>query len=878
MKFALNNRALIASSTVFAVLLALICLTNYNNVSAVTKKITDKASCEAAKAIWINAYESKGTGAYTTSGPGCFKTEQVQTSIGAQTKYVRITEYEDTSAASNAVSNLLKQQANALTSAKTKEDAISVMKGINNGKNISGDKLKSICGNVDILDMSVRKIFEDNKLLLSQDAAENLCIKHGELTGMVGSQSSGNTNLVEVTDSEKLAREEAEAKAQEEYDAEQNAKVAEDNSSCKVTGVGWIVCNVVQYIADTVEGLYQKIMDILFQVDADMFTGKDVLNAWGSMRDIANVAMVVVFLFVIFSQITGFGISNYGIKNTLPRLLIGAILLNVSYYLCLIAIDVFNIIGSSIGGLISGGNLTGEGMGLGAFAGALLSGAASGATLTIAGVAATVSISAAGGIAAVSGTLLITLILCLVSVVIGVFTLLARQIGILLLVVIAPLAFVSFILPNTKKWYDKWQKLFVSLLIIYPIASAIVGATTLAVKVIAATNNSVMIMMIPMVICIPLAAIPFLTKQALSGLGTLGARINGIGATVKGTAAKQLNENTALGRQKKMAQRSIAQNRFKRDVTGRSITGKMMNAVGGRKYKEQQQRSYDKFIAGERKEDIDAATSRAESLFNEDPSANSYKSQLNNAFVAQDNASIEAIINKMSADSSQHQNLRNVLNDNNNSINTNPEIRKSVMNTLSSNMGKVGASDPAFKQMMGSLSNTGKVDVTSIINSADTYAGAAPEDIVKMKPYAIKEAMSNNAISSDTAKRTLESPAAAGMDPQIYEQLQKYAKENEKAQEQPLTAAAVQNNPAINSVNSASQAPQADNITSNSLGASDNQEVKINDIPSGYTQRDSGFIVPREPSKRNFQEPKTRIPTVDDILDDNHNRPDNTNL
>ena len=108
--------------------------------------------------------------------------------------------------------------------------------------------------------------------------------------------------------------------------------------------------------------------------------------------------------------------------------------------------------------------------------------------------------------------------------------------------------------------------------------------------------------------------------------------------------------------------------------------------------------------------------------------------------------------------------------------------------------------------------------------------------------------------------------------------LKKYAKENEKAQEQPLTAAAVQNNPAINSVNSASQAPQADNITSNSLGASDNQEVKINDIPSGYTQRDSGFIVPREPSKRNFQEPKTRIPTVDDILDDNHNRPDNTNL
>ena len=51
---------------------------------------------------------------------------------------------------------------------------------------------------------------------------------------------------------------------------------------------------------------------------------------------------------MIYSHITSFGISNYGIKKILPRLIIVAILVNISFYICAIAIDLSNIAGQAI--------------------------------------------------------------------------------------------------------------------------------------------------------------------------------------------------------------------------------------------------------------------------------------------------------------------------------------------------------------------------------------------------------------------------------------------------------------------------------------------------------------------------------------------------
>ena len=59
-------------------------------------------------------------------------------------------------------------------------------------------------------------------------------------------------------------------------------------------------------------------------------------EGWNTFRDIANVIFVILLMVVIFSQLTGVGIDNYGIKKILPKLIIAAILINLSYLICLI--------------------------------------------------------------------------------------------------------------------------------------------------------------------------------------------------------------------------------------------------------------------------------------------------------------------------------------------------------------------------------------------------------------------------------------------------------------------------------------------------------------------------------------------------------------
>lgn len=71
------------------------------------------------------------------------------------------------------------------------------------------------------------------------------------------------------------------------------------------------------------------------------------------MRNVANVIFIILLVMVILSQVSNIGIDNYGIKRTLPRLLIAIILINISYYICAIVIDITNIAGSSVNKVLS---------------------------------------------------------------------------------------------------------------------------------------------------------------------------------------------------------------------------------------------------------------------------------------------------------------------------------------------------------------------------------------------------------------------------------------------------------------------------------------------------------------------------------------------
>ncbi|RZM21168.1 MAG: hypothetical protein EOO88_34090, partial [Pedobacter sp.] len=125
----------------------------------------------------------------------------------------------------------------------------------------------------------------------------------------------------------------------------------DEQNSCRVEGVGWLICPVTKFMANIADKAYDLVLKELLAVqplNVTAPTSDPLYQAWSVMRNLANIAFVVAFLIIIYSQITNVGITNYGIKKLLPRLIIAAILVNLSYWICALAVDASNILGSTL--------------------------------------------------------------------------------------------------------------------------------------------------------------------------------------------------------------------------------------------------------------------------------------------------------------------------------------------------------------------------------------------------------------------------------------------------------------------------------------------------------------------------------------------------
>ena len=173
-------------------------------------------------------------------------------------------------------------------------------------------------------------------------------------------------------------------------------------------------------------------------------------------------------LIVIFSQITGFGISNYGIKKGLPKLVVGALLVNLSYVICQGSVDIANILGGRIGDFFEGllAQTAPAGLDIGV--------ANTWLTTIIIGVATAVIIERKALLTKVLIGFLLLLCICLLAMLLLYIILAIRQSMCILLVVFSPIAFACNMIPGTKKVFDFWFKTFKTLLLTYPICSLIV--------------------------------------------------------------------------------------------------------------------------------------------------------------------------------------------------------------------------------------------------------------------------------------------------------------------------------------------------------------------------------------------------------------------
>lgn len=324
-----------------------------------------------------------------------------------------------------------------------------------------------------------------------------------------------------------------------------------DDECNKSSALGWLMCPLAESLSAAAQNLYEKLFVPALEVEASYVNNDNVRGIWGTFRDVANIVLVILLLVIAISQITGIGIDNYGIKKTLPKLIVAAVLINLSFIVCQLAVDASNIIGNSLidlfeqlGSGISYGANGGTGAGVATVA-AILAGFI--AYLAIPGIAKNI-----GLILAIIGGILTFII----SVVAAFLMLSVRKAGVIILVILSPLAFAAYMLPNTKKLFDKWMHILITLLVLYPMCSLLIGGGALVGKVIFVANDesgaSFFANLTALVISVaPIFLIPSLTRSTISALGTAGGRLAnwsaGLGRRVSGRATGAISRTQRFG-------------------------------------------------------------------------------------------------------------------------------------------------------------------------------------------------------------------------------------------------------------------------------------------------------------------------------------------
>ncbi|MDO5451877.1 MAG: hypothetical protein Q4F56_02200 [Candidatus Saccharibacteria bacterium] len=318
--------------------------------------------------------------------------------------------------------------------------------------------------------------------------------------------------------------------------------------SSAAASLGWILCPVIDLSSWAAETLYDDFVAPALQIDPKLFTYSEGTNdsatrqGWEIFRGFANTVFIILFLVVIFSQLTGYGIDNYGIKKILPKLIVAAILINLSYWFCIAFVDVSNIVGNGIQALF---NSMSDPITMPNEVGGVNLGNATFGVVTAVGILGALVVgvwAAAGG--TVEGVLVMLLVAAISIVVALLFLFLllaAREALIVVLTMLAPLAIVCYMLPNTKKLFDRWLKLGGALLLVYPICGLLVGGGNFVSKILLAAgagSKGFFSAFVAMIVGVaPVFLIPTVLKKSFSAAGDLGSKITNMGQRIGSRAS-----------------------------------------------------------------------------------------------------------------------------------------------------------------------------------------------------------------------------------------------------------------------------------------------------------------------------------------------------
>ena len=352
------------------------------------------------------------------------------------------------------------------------------------------------------------------------------------------------------------------------------------STSCDVQGIGWIICPVSNWLADGIDYMYSALQEFLKTKPLETTNqNSGIYLAWVIMRNISNVAFIVAFLVIIYSQLTSVGISNYGVKKMLPRLIIAAVLVNLSFTICAILLDLSNIAGYAFQDAFMGIKNTistvGENTSTWTWSEVISTALSNGALAVGAGYAVSLALTTEILPMLVPAATLAGLTLLFILLIMA-----ARQALIIILIIVSPLAFVCYLLPGTEKWFKKWRDLFLTMLVFFPAFAVVFGGAQLAGIIIiqnaSGPNGAIMHVLGMLVQIIPLAITPLIMKLSGGVLGKFAGFVNDKNKGLYDRSKNWSKDRRETIKNKKLANPNMARfnpNRLRRwaDHKGRAL-------------------------------------------------------------------------------------------------------------------------------------------------------------------------------------------------------------------------------------------------------------------------------------------------------------------
>lgn len=195
-----------------------------------------------------------------------------------------------------------------------------------------------------------------------------------------------------------------------------------------------------------------------------------VLKTWMSFRDIANILLIVIFVFIAFNVILG--LEKYGLKNLGAKLIVIAVLLNFSLFFTQSVVDISNLLATSFYDAIQ---ITGDG----GISDHIIdySGMTGWNSDTLFNVDAGHDGSWTGKVFLLALVTIVLFVAVSAVLVFATILLLTRMIVLVVLMLTSPLAFAAMITPTLEQWWGKWIGALLKNVIFAPLFMLLLWAT-----------------------------------------------------------------------------------------------------------------------------------------------------------------------------------------------------------------------------------------------------------------------------------------------------------------------------------------------------------------------------------------------------------------